>query len=419
MEKVQFFTNNVPVEDQALKQIELLASLPFVKRVAVMPDVHVGVGACVGTVIATDGIVIPAAVGADVMCGMLAYRTSLYKDDALPFSDEIRADIEKNVPHGRSDNGRFRDVGKWLDVPSHVQEAWNPTPQPYLTTGFSLKDEYDTLCLKYPMLARNAPPVEHLGTLGTGNHFLEISYDETDRIWVIVHSGSRGVGARIGQVFTKMAKEATGDLVPNVDLAYLPKEDSDAYMVAMRWAGAYARTSRNLMATAAVSALYAYVPGGECDEYYRISQAIDCYHNFVQKERHFGQDFLVTRKGAVKAGVYDRAIIPGSMGAKTFLVTGKGNVGSLMSCSHGAGRKMSRTQARKTISLAEHEKATMEVNCSKDPSLIDESPGAYKDIDAVMKAQSELVEIQHVLKQIICVKGESEKQPVESSRQIF
>ena len=393
MEKVKFFTEGVPVEDQALKQIELLASLPFVKHIAVMPDVHVGVGACVGTVIATDNIIIPSAVGSDIGCGMTAFRTSFKGEDLRPHAAAIRQYIEDSIPHGRSGNGGPNDIGRHQEMPLFVRERWMSLVQGYLA-----------LTQKYPQLKKNAPPQDHLGTLGTGNHFIEISTDEYDAVWVLVHSGSRGIGGRIGNLFTNMAKKLTGDKVPNLDLAYLPEDLSKDYMAASKWANTYAYVSRDIMATNAVKALMRFRPDLKlmCMEHAR-----DCHHNFVAEETHFGETLLVTRKGSVRAMAGDLVIIPGSMGAKTYICRGKGNPESLTSCSHGAGRKMSRTQARKTISLEAHVEATSGVECSKDLSVLDESPAAYKNIEAVMEAQKALVEVECVLKQFVCVKGSS------------
>jgi tRNA-splicing ligase RtcB len=387
------WTRGVQVEDQAKAQLLNVASLPFIfKHVAVMPDVHWGMGATVGSVIATKGAIVPAAVGVDIGCGMVAARLGLSASDLPDSLAAIRSAIEAAVPHGRTDNGGANDLGAWREQ----QEG---------TAILSLR----SILEKHPKLERAATRApHHLGTLGTGNHFIEVCLDEEDRVWVMLHSGSRGIGNAIGSYFIERAKEHMRRWfvnLPDMDLAYLPEktQDFDDYMEAVGWAQDFALANRRLMLEATIQAVSkalgreGLVPVTE--------EAVNCHHNYVARENHFGQNVLVTRKGAVRARDGDLGIIPGSMGAKSFIVRGKGEPESFMSCSHGAGRVMSRGAAKKAFTLADHEAATAGVECRKDEGVIDETPGAYKNIDAVMTAQSGLVDIVHTLKQVVCVKG--------------
>lgn len=385
---VKFWTRGVQVEEEARKQLMRLARMPFVEKwVAVMPDVHAGIGSTIGSVIATRGAVIPAAVGVDIGCGMVACCIDRHREHLAP-AVELRAVIESAVPHGRTDNGGANDVGSWIDgPPKEVVRAW-----------LSICNEFDKISLSHPEIAKSNN-LSHLGTLGTGNHFIELSEDEHGRVWIVIHSGSRGVGGKIGAYFAALAKrECAKWFVPleEPNLAYLVDgtKEFDDYLRAVKWAQRYAKENRRLMLAAVLSAIGA-TPG----------ETIDCHHNFVDREHHYGQNYLITRKGAVRARSTDFGIIPGSMGAKSFIVRGKGNQESFCSCSHGAGRAMSRTEAKKRFTPAEHELATTGIECRKDLSVIDETPGAYKDIEVVMAAQSDLVEVVHTLKQFVCVKG--------------
>ncbi|HEX7005935.1 MAG TPA: RtcB family protein [Alphaproteobacteria bacterium] len=393
---IKAWTNGVPVEDTARQQLVNVAQLPFIyKHVAAMPDVHLGIGATVGSVIATKGAVIPAAVGVDIGCGMMAVRTSLGANDLPDSLAGIRAAIEKAVPHGRTDNGGPRDRGAWSEPPASVVEAW---------AGAGMEAGLAALVDRHPKL-RHGRALDHLGTLGTGNHFIEICLDEADRVWVMLHSGSRGIGNRIGTYFIELAKQDMRRWfvnVPDTDLAYLPQgsEHYNDYMKAVSWAQRFARLNRQVMMNSVMAALERFFPRIALD-----ALAVNCHHNYVATERHFGKEVLVTRKGAVRAGAGELGIIPGSMGARSFIVRGKGNPHSFCSCSHGAGRQMSRNEARKRFTLDDHAAATAGVECRKDRDVLDETPGAYKDIDAVMAAQSDLVEIVHTLKQVVCVKG--------------
>lgn len=393
---IKSWTKGVPFESEAKAQLMNIASLPFIhKWIAVMPDVHLGKGATIGSVVPTIGAVIPAAVGVDIGCGMMAVRTSLTAE-ALPDSlSGVRTAVEKAVPHGRSARRRGgRDHGAWGDLPKDVSDAWLP-----------LAKQFEGLKEKHPVL-KNTNNVNHLGTLGTGNHFIEICLDEQDGVWFMLHSGSRGVGNRIGTYFIELAKkdmERYQIQLPDADLAYLPEgsQGFTDYVEAVDWAQNFARINREVMMARVISAV--------TDElgfpFEARQEAVNCHHNYVNRETHYGEEVLVTRKGAVSAQAGQMGIIPGSMGARSFIVRGLGNAESFCSCSHGAGRVMSRTKAKKMVSIEEHVKATEGVECRKDAGVIDETPKAYKDINAVMAAQDDLVEIVYTLKQVVCVKG--------------
>jgi tRNA-splicing ligase RtcB len=393
---IKSWTVGVPFEDAAAEQLRKLAKLPFIhKWIAVMPDVHQGIGATVGSVVPTAGAIIPAAVGVDIGCGMMAVKTSLNARDLPESLAEIRNAIERAVPHGRTNDGRPGDRGAWSDPPKAQLEAWA-----------RLKPGYDRIVEKHKHIDRG-PEIEHLGTLGTGNHFIEVCLDEADHVWVMLHSGSRGVGNRIGSHFIAMAREDMRQWfinLPDQDLAYFPEgtEHFEDYVHAVSWAQDYAATNRELMMAAVLKALH---DNGRLPAFTANLEAVNCHHNYVAREHHFGKDVFVTRKGAVRAREGEMGIIPGSMGARSYIVRGKGNAESFTSCSHGAGRKMSRTAAKKAFSLEDHAKATAGIECRKDADVIDETPGAYKPIEAVMEAQKELVEIVHTLKQVVCVKG--------------
>jgi tRNA-splicing ligase RtcB (3'-phosphate/5'-hydroxy nucleic acid ligase) len=395
--RIKAWIRGVPFEEAAAQQLRNAASLPFVyKWIAAMPDVHWGLGATVGSVIPTQGAIVPAAVGVDIGCGMAAVRTSLVASELPDDLRGVRRAIEEAVPHGRTDQGGRRDRGAWSDAPPRTVEAWE-----------ELAPGYERIVDKYPKLARNNPPLSQLGTLGTGNHFIEVCLDESDGVWFMLHSGSRGVGNRIGTFFIERAREEMQKLdvhLPDRDLAYLREgtKSFDDYVDAVGWAQAYARRNRDLMMEAILEAVGG-APG--IPPFAATLAAVNCHHNYVARETHFGEEVLVTRKGAVRAGTGDMGIIPGSMGTRSYIVRGKGNPHSFMSCSHGAGRAMSRAEARRRFSVKDHEAATRGVECRKDEDVIDETPGAYKSIDAVMEAQRDLVEVVHTLRQVVCVKG--------------
>jgi tRNA-splicing ligase RtcB len=351
-----------------------------------MPDVHYGRGSTVGSVIPTVGAIIPAAVGVDIGCGMMAVMLSIKGQDLPDDLPRFRSEIEQAIPLGMSCH----------DETVVSDNVWS-----------HMRLRLDAILKKHPKLKDGKDPALHVGTLGGGNHFIEVCLDTQDNVWVMLHSGSRNVGNRIGTYFIEKAKshmDMLGVKLPNRDLAYLTQgtQEFEDYVEALQWAQDYARLNRDVMMDLTLKALRR-VP--RMLRFKVTELAVNCHHNYVSIEHHYGQDLYVTRKGAVKAGVGDLGIIPGSMGAKSFIVQGKGNAESFCSCSHGAGRTMSRSEAKKSFTLKDHRTATEGVECRKDKDVIDETPQAYKDIDAVMAAQSDLVEVLYVLKQIVCVKG--------------
>ena len=392
---LKMWTRGVPVENEARRQLENAARLPVVfKHIAAMPDVHLGIGATVGSVIPTLRAIIPAAVGVDIGCGMMACKTTLHANDLPDNLAPLRTAIERAVPHGSSPRNRGRDQGSWENPPDAVDQVWA-----------TLVDEFDALCELHPRI-KNTNNRKHLGTLGTGNHFIEVCLDEDGFVWFMLHSGSRGVGNAIGTHFIELAKkdaELHQRNLPDQDLAYFEEGARyfGDYVRAVGWAQKFARANREVMMQRVVAAVRRVIT----KPFEAHVEAVNCHHNYVSRETHFGEDVLVTRKGAVSAKAGELGIIPGSMGAKSFIVRGLGNGDSFHSCSHGAGRVMSRTAARQQITLAQHREATAHVECRKDAAVIDESPAAYKSIDAVMAAQSDLVEVVHTLRQVLCVKG--------------
>lgn len=389
---IKAWVQGVELEDEAKQQLINVASLPFVyKHVSVMPDVHAGMGATIGSVVATAGAVVPSVTGVDLGCGLIAVKTSLTANDLPENLLGIRTAIEELVPHGRSDEGGVNDKG------AHKE------PQEAKSTFEALNILVD----KHSYLKRPAERARYqLGTLGTGNHFIELCLDESDSVWIMIHSGSRGIGNSIGTLFINKAKELMSKMyisLPDKDLAYLPEstKEYEEYLEAVGWAQEFALTNRKIMLELTIKALQKEIK----KPFVLLEEAVNCHHNYVNKENHFGKNVLVTRKGALNAHKGVLGVIPGSMGAKSFIVRGKGNTDSFCSCSHGAGRKMSRTKARATFSIDDHIKATLGIECRKDAEVLDETPMAYKDIDAVMKAQEDLVEIIHTLRQVVCIKG--------------
>lgn len=366
---VKMWTKGVPVEADARQQLINTAKMPFIfKHIAVMPDVHLGKGSTIGSVIPTKGAIIPAAVGVDIGCGMNALRTALTAAD-LPENPPVNVDA------------------KWAE----------------------LEAGYQWLTQKYPRFL-NTNNYKHLGTLGTGNHFIEICLDESEQVWIMLHSGSRGIGNAIGTYFIDLAQkemQETLETLPSRDLAYFMEgtEYFDDYLKAVAWAQLFASLNRDAMMENVVTALQSITQKTVRQPQTLAMEEINCHHNYVQKEQHFGEEIYVTRKGAVSARAGQYGIIPGSMGAKSFIVRGLGNEESFCSCSHGAGRVMSRTKAKKLFSVEDQIRATAHVECRKDAEVIDEIPMAYKDIDAVMAAQSDLVEVIYTLRQVVCVKG--------------
>jgi tRNA-splicing ligase RtcB len=390
---IKMWTRGVPVEDEAKRQLANAARLPIVfKHIAAMPDVHLGIGATVGSVIPTVRAIIPAAVGVDIGCGMIACKTTLTAGDLPDNLGPLRSAIERAVPHGRSPGAR--DPGAWQKTPGAVDTAWA-----------QLEPEFKELTRDYPKLAKTNNH-QHLGTLGTGNHFIEVCLDEEGFVWFMLHSGSRGVGNAIGTMFIELAKQDAmrhQANLPDRDLAYFEEGSRyfGDYVRAVGWAQKFARSNREVMMRRVIEAAKTVIR----KSFQAHIEAVNCHHNYVQKETHFGQEVYVTRKGAVSAKQGELGIIPGSMGARSYIVRGKGNAESFTSCSHGAGRTMSRGEAKRRFTLADHRAATEGVECRKDKDVIDETPAAYKDIDAVMAAQTDLVEVVHTLKQVVCVKG--------------
>jgi len=378
------------IEPDARRQLVNLSTLPIVHHhVAAMPDVHLGIGATVGSVIPTRAAIIPAAVGVDIGCGMIAARLSLTGND---FDEKklkrVFDQISRDVPVGfeQHDERDVRDdAAKRFERDLHRILDKHP--------GISKR------------VGRNSSWVRQLGTLGGGNHFIEVCLDESNRVWVMLHSGSRGIGNAIGTYFIELARrdaERQAIVLPDRDLAYFREgaEHFDDYVEAVGWAQEYARANRAEMMDLVLAALRRHLPTFEV-----TTEAVNCHHNYVERERHYGERVWVTRKGAIRAGKGELGIIPGSMGARSYIVRGKGSAESFESCAHGAGRRMSRKQAQKRFSTDDLQRQTEGVICRKDRGVIDEIPGAYKDIDEVMANQSDLVEVVHTLKQVLCVKG--------------
>jgi tRNA-splicing ligase RtcB (3'-phosphate/5'-hydroxy nucleic acid ligase) len=389
---IKAWIKGVPLEHAAANQLRNVAGLPFIhSHLAVMPDVHFGRGATVGSVIPTKGAIIPAAVGVDIGCGMMAVQTSLTASHLPDSLAPVRSEIERKVPVGNGPGGDFKD---------------SPNSSGTALRNSGLAERLEVVLDKHPMI-RGDKLQRQLGTLGGGNHFIEICLDEADRVWVMLHSGSRGTGNMIGQYFIgrareELARRVLGYHVPDQDLAFFMEGEPlfDDYVEAVLWAQDYARANRELMMQRVLGALREQFPPFKLGK-----SAVNCHHNYVERETHFGETVWLTRKGAVRAREGDLGIIPGSMGAKSFIVRGKGNLDSFCSCSHGAGRSMSRTEAKRRFTLEDHIQATAAVECRKDVGVIDETPMAYKDIDAVMAAQSDLVDVVHTLRQVVCVKG--------------
>ena len=380
------------LEAAAERQLANVAQLPIVHgHIAAMPDVHAGIGATVGAVIPTKNAIVPAAVGVDIGCGMNAIRLSLTAKDLPESLARVRSAIEAAVPVG-FDQHCARVTG--------AREKAAKTLQPRLARIFERNP-------KLKALQREADTtwVRQLGTLGGGNHFIEVCLDESQRVWIMLHSGSRGVGNAIGRHFIERARremERQDVRLPDRDLAWLAEGTAsfDDYLEALEWAQDYAASNRREMVRLILGALAPHLPPFEPED-----EAINCHHNYVAREEHFGTRLYVTRKGPIRAGRGELGIIPGSMGAKSYIVRGLGNAESLCSCAHGAGRRMSRAEAKRRFSRTDLERQTEGVECRKDGDVIDEIPAAYKPIDEVMEDQSDLVEVVHTLKQVVCVKG--------------
>lgn len=377
---VKIWSNDV--EEEAMKQLQNTARLPFVfKHVAAMPDVHFGIGATVGSVIATKGAICPAAVGVDIGCGMMAAKLPLDYRRVLDKLPELRHSIERSIPVGHQGNKRIEpEVEQWL--------GWTVYPP--------AKDR-DIFQKAY----------SQMGSLGGGNHFIEICLDKENNVWVMLHSGSRAIGNKLAQRHIEKAKGIMKQMfigLPDPDLAYFADgtPEFEAYIYDVKWCQDYAFNNRNEMMRRILKDLgYMFNEGKSVEP----DMQVNCHHNYLEREHHFGENVIVTRKGAVRARKGDLGIIPGSMGTRSYIVRGLGNPHSFDSCSHGAGRRMSRTKARSTFTLDDLAKQTEGVECRKDIGILDEIPGAYKDIDVVMANQSDLVEVVAELKQVICVKG--------------
>lgn len=385
---VKIYTDEI--DASAMQQLYNMAQLPFIhSHIAAMPDVHLGKGATVGSVIPTKGAIIPAAVGVDIGCGMNAIRLSIKAKELPDNLRAVRLAIEAAIPVGfnmhKTDKARqstIRALSGGLDqiIEKH-KKIYSTRKRPYQTW------------------------IRQIGTLGGGNHFIELCLDENDDVWVMLHSGSRGVGNAIGQYFIELAKKDMGQHLSNLpdkDLAYFSEgaKHFDDYIEAVQWAQGYATANRREMMHFIFEALRKKLP-----KFGVTKEAINCHHNYVTQEIHFGESVFITRKGAIRAGEGDLGIIPGSMGAKSFIVRGKGNPQSFCSCAHGAGRKMSRNAANRQFVQQDVEQQTIGVECRKDKGIIDEIPAAYKSIDSVMEHQTDLIEVIHTLKQIICIKG--------------
>ena len=378
------------VDEKSTEQLLNLASLPFIHHhVAAMPDVHVGIGATIGSVIATHQVIIPAAVGVDIGCGMVAARLSLtanqLDEKALK---KVFDQISRDVPVGR----RQHDDSRVLV----------PATRPFEPGLKDLTDRHPQLLKSFGKFSKWT---NQMGTLGSGNHFIEVCLDETEQIWVMLHSGSRGIGNAMATYFIELARqdmERSMIHLPDRDLAYFPEgaEHFADYVTAVQWAQEYALQNRQSMLDLVLAALVRHLP-----PFVVTTEAVNCHHNYIAKEHHYGADVWVTRKGAIRAREGDLGIVPGSMGTRSYIVRGKGNPESFCSSAHGAGRRMSRTAAEKQFTADDLAQQTRGVICRKDKGVVDEIPGAYKDIDQVMANQNDLTQILHTLKQIVCVKG--------------
>ena len=377
------------------RQLENTAALPIVgPHVAAMPDAHIGIGATVGSVIPTRHAIIPAAVGVDIGCGMIAVKTNKTAEDLPDNLRQIRHSIERGVPVGNNSHKSDPDIRtEDMHLVSRRVDILDRNPA---LTWTSRKRRNKAL-----------PFIRQLGTLGGGNHFIEICLDENDDVWIMLHSGSRNPGNRIGQHFIEQAKEQRiridGQTPLDKDLSWLDQwtPEFNAYVEALRWAQDFAAANRQAMLREVVRTLT-----HELDDFALADEAaINCHHNYVAQEHHFGEDLWITRKGAINAEKGRMGIIPGSMGTRSYIVRGKGNPHSFCSSAHGAGRRMSRREAKEQFTLADIEAQTAGVECRKDIGVVDEIPKSYKDIDDVMERQSDLTEIVHTLKQICCVKG--------------
>jgi tRNA-splicing ligase RtcB len=385
--KAVLFAPPDTIEPEALKQIVNTASMPFVfKHVAVMPDCHYGKGATVGTVLATTGAIIPAAVGVDIGCGMIAVKTPLSRED-IPDTAAMRAGIERRIPMSAGHNNR--SIGDSAAV--RVKELESMARRDYSAIDANWKLQ--------------------LGTLGGGNHFIELATDESNTVWATLHSGSRGIGNKIGNLYIRRAQAIAkndGIALPDRDLAYLREgtSDFDDYIRDLQWAQHFARLNRDEMMDRVMVELSRTLYGDSAHTAELDTQRINCHHNFTQQEEHFGHRVWVTRKGAIEARRGMWAMIPGSMGTRSYIVTGLENPVAFNSAPHGAGRRLSRTAARRQFTMSDLDRAMRGIEFRRSSVLLDEIPSAYKDIDEVIDHAKDLVEVQYVLKQFVNVKGD-------------
>ena len=404
--EVHAWNHGVPMEPEVWTQVKHLASVPGIERIAIMPDAHIGKGACVGSALLTRDIVLPSCVGVDIGCGMIAAPLKVRRAELRELG-EVRAEIERRVPAGRTNRGQAGDRGAWGTPPKDVVEVWES----------QLADDYAAMTRKWKALAHPGT-INQLGTLGTGNHFIEVcieldgaSADGDDpRIWVMLHSGSRGIGNKIGTFFMQQAMretKAAGVTLPDPELGFLRvgTELADDYLCYARWAQRYAWQNRLLMFRHVIEAVAHVLQHANPMALVVNDETVHCHHNYIAEEVHFGAPGRLTRKGAVNAAKGVMGIIPGSMGTRSYITRGLGQPDSLNTSSHGAGRVMSRNAARKAITMEQHLASLAGIECRTDADVIDESPAAYKSIDSVMAAQDDLTEQVHTLKQIIVVKG--------------
>ncbi len=383
---IKLWTRVEEVESEALDQLKGIAALPWVAHhVAVMPDVHVGKGATVGSVVAMHDAVAPAAVGVDIGCGMAAVKTSLTAKRLPDDLKKVRLAIEQAIPVGFA---------------KHDEPAWPGMSEPLRSEVKALLDRFSELDEGTGGLKEKA--AQQLGTLGGGNHFIELCLDTGENVWLMLHSGSRNIGKTLAEIHMAQARKLEHNAaLENRDLAVFlaGTPEMDAYRRDLYWAQDYARLNRMIMLELYQGVLAGFWPA------IQFGEAIACHHNYVAEETHFGERLFVTRKGAIRAGAGDMGIIPGSMGSKSYIVRGLGNPEAFESAAHGAGRRMSRGKAKRKFTIADLREQTAGVECRKDSGVLDEIPGAYKPIDKVMKNQADLVEIVAELKQVLCVKG--------------
>jgi tRNA-splicing ligase RtcB len=370
------------IDEETVRQAQKTSRLPIIEgHIALMPDAHLGKGATVGSVIPTNGAIMPAAVGVDIGCGMIAAELDVTENQLPDALEPLLVRIESAIPAG---------VGRGHDHAARNADRWLAAHKP----ATKLSGDQATRAAK------------QFGTLGSGNHFFELCVDERTRVWVVLHSGSRGIGNKLAQMHITKARKLAKALelrLEDPDLAYFTEgtPEFEAYVADMLWAQEYARANRDQMMDNAMRELFAFLGFG------RDTQRINCHHNFTQREVHAGRELWVTRKGAIRADIGDLGVIPGSMGTRSYIVAGKGNPASWLSCAHGAGRRHSRTKAKKlftTTDLAEQMAGKVWLS-SRAGALLDEIPAAYKDIDRVMADQSDLVEVQHTLRQVLNYKG--------------